>query len=185
MQFRMIPHYLFNSLNSINALIQKNPKNASRAIILLSKNYRFMMELANSELILLKDEWKFMENYLELENLKFKDELAVRMLRPQNFPELYIPPYTLQPIVENSFKHGFDLSKKNCEIKVECKPIDLGVILTFEDNGSGNKKSVHLDRSLGNIMERLKFFYEDVSLQIEDRENKGITIQLKFLKRKV
>ncbi|MEM7183254.1 MAG: histidine kinase, partial [Spirochaetota bacterium] len=179
MQFRMSPHYLYNSLNSILALIHKNSDKCERALILLSNNYRFMTEISNKDLIYLKEEWKFMENYLEFEKIRYEKNVSIRLARPSIFPTLLIPPYTLQPIVENSFKHGWG-EKDQLSISVKCLSIKNGVKLTFIDDGVGIDSPLKLERTMGNIIERLRYYYKDVSYSFANQEEKGLRIELVF-----
>ncbi len=166
LQTKMNPHYLFNSLNTIHALQQTKPELAKDAIMSLANNYRFFLEKTDKDLIPLEEEWIFLEDYIHMQRLRFFDSVQIEMqMEKPSFP-VFIPPLTLQPILENAFKHGFEGKEdKSFFVSVRGKEVSKSAYsISIIDNGKGlssQHNSVDEDlllwsRSLGNIKERLQ-----------------------------
>lgn len=100
------PHFIFNSLNSIRALVDENPERARRAITELSNILRSSMQADKSESVSLQREMEIVKDYLALENMRFEDRLKIEYRIEDNTLGLPIPPMMLQTLVENAIKHG-------------------------------------------------------------------------------
>ncbi|MBM4167814.1 MAG: sensor histidine kinase [Ignavibacteria bacterium] len=100
------PHFLFNSLNSISALIPENPTAAREMTILLSDFFRNSLRLGNREKIALIDELNLVSQYLQIEQIRFGSRLTVIWNIDERLHGVLIPPLLLQPLVENAVKHG-------------------------------------------------------------------------------
>ena len=100
------PHFIFNSLNSIRALVDENPERARKAITELSNILRSSMQAEKSETVTLEKELNIVEDYLALEHMRFEERLKVEMdIDPDTLGQ-QVPPMMLQTLVENSIKHG-------------------------------------------------------------------------------
>jgi LytS/YehU family sensor histidine kinase len=100
------PHFIFNSLNSIRALVDENPERARKAITELSNILRSSMKAEKSETVTLERELNIVEDYLALEHMRFEERLIVEMdIDPDTLGQP-VPPMMLQTLVENSIKHG-------------------------------------------------------------------------------
>lgn len=100
------PHFIFNSLNSIRALVDENPERARKAITELSNILRSSMQAEKSETVTLQKEMDIVEDYLALEHMRFEERLKVEMdIDPDTLGQP-VPPMMLQTLVENSIKHG-------------------------------------------------------------------------------
>jgi LytS/YehU family sensor histidine kinase len=100
------PHFIFNTLNNIDALILKNPKKASELLIKLSDEMRYMLYDANIEKIEIESELKFLNNYISLQKIRINQEEPIRINIDLDNPKEKIPPMLFLPLVENAFKHG-------------------------------------------------------------------------------
>ena len=100
------PHFLFNTLNSISMLIGKNKVKAREMIIRLSEVFRYALESYEDRQVSLSDELRFTENYLNIQKVRFEDRLNFTRNVDQDCLKMQVPPMILQPIVENSVKHG-------------------------------------------------------------------------------
>lgn len=100
------PHFLFNSLNSIRALIDIEPSNAKRSITTLSNLLRNSLILGKSEFITLKEELEVVQGYLAIEKIRFEERLTIIYEIDENLLTSLIPPFIIQSMVENSIKHG-------------------------------------------------------------------------------
>lgn len=180
LQERMNPHFLFNSLNTVHALIGRDRALADQAVIMLADNYRFLIDHSFLSLIPFDAEWQFVANYLELEELRFRDTMTYSMERRGDFSSIRIPPLTLQPIVENALKHGIRMKTGQGLISIDAKAEEGHVQITVSDNGAGPGAGDIFSRSLGNIRKRLNFYYHDVELVLENAEEAGSRVRLSF-----
>lgn len=100
------PHFIFNSLNSIRALVDENPERARRAITELSNILRSSMQVEKMETVPLTKELDIVKDYLALEQMRFEERLKVEMDIDEDTLEMPVPPMMLQTLVENAIKHG-------------------------------------------------------------------------------
>lgn len=100
------PHFLFNSLTSLNSLIESEPKAASEFLDSLSKTYRYILKSRDSETVSLIDEIKFAENYVKLQKTRFEKGFEVNIRVPEELNHRKIVPVTLQNLIENAIKHN-------------------------------------------------------------------------------
>ncbi|MCP4130396.1 MAG: response regulator, partial [bacterium] len=164
LQDRMNPHFLFNALNTIHALMYKDVERANKALLMLAQNYRFLMNQVQRSIIGFDEEWEFVKNYLELEELQFDDTLSIEMHKDGDFSDIKIPPLTIQPLVENSLKHGLRNKSGSGFIEVTAVRRDDEVRVRVIDDGVGLQKEDIMARSLGNIKQRLQYFFESAEL---------------------
>jgi LytS/YehU family sensor histidine kinase len=106
LKFQVNPHFLFNSLNSIAALTSSKPEQARRMCQLLSSFLRSSLRLGDRDAVTLREELGLVRSYLEIELVRFSDRLTVEENVDEGCLDLMIPPLLLQPLVENSIKHG-------------------------------------------------------------------------------
>lgn len=107
LQQQITPHFLFNSLNVLTALIDAEPKLAQRYVTLFSALYRFVLKHKDEERIPLTQELEFIKQYLELMNIRFNDSYQLQLFTlPANITELWVAPGALQACVENAVKHN-------------------------------------------------------------------------------
>ncbi|MCP4129673.1 MAG: response regulator [bacterium] len=181
LQDRMSPHFLFNALNTIQALMYEDIPLADDAIVKLAGNYRFLMDQALHPLIPFTDEWFFTRNYLDLEKIQFHDTLSVNMNKEGSFTGILIPPLIIQPLVENALKHGLRDITGPAELSVSAVNNNAAITIEVIDNGAGLNSDDIYSRSLGNILQRLKHYFENVTLRAENREHtNGVRVVVSF-----
>lgn len=100
------PHFLFNSLNSINALIGSKPKEARNMVLLLSDYLRLSIQKKENDFVSLAEEIHFLDLYLSIEKIRFGERLILEKVLPENTEAVLIPALILQPVVENAIKYG-------------------------------------------------------------------------------
>ncbi|MFZ9262350.1 MAG: sensor histidine kinase [Chitinophagaceae bacterium] len=130
------PHFIFNALNSIRALIDENPSHARDAVTALSNILRSSMVSETQETISLERELLIVKDYLALELIRFEERLSIRYEIPSEVLHHQIPPMMLQTLVENAIKHGISKSLKPGEILIKASFIDND--LTIEVLNTGN-----------------------------------------------
>jgi len=130
------PHFIFNALNSIRALIDENPERARQAVTALGNILRSSMYSDQQEIIPLEKELKIVEDYLALEQIRFEDRLlVVYEIDPETFKN-FIPPMMLQMLVENAIKHGIGKLVKGGEVKIISTNRDGFFILVVQNTGT-------------------------------------------------
>ena len=129
------PHFIFNALNSIRALVDENPAHARNAITALSNILRSSMVSETQETISLERELNIVKDYLALELIRFEDRLSIKYDVPDDVLQFQIPPMMLQTLVENSIKHGISKSVKPGEILVQAIKNDQALMLIILNTG--------------------------------------------------
>lgn len=154
------PHFLFNSLNSIRALVDLEPAKAKVSITTLSNLLRQSLVLGREYQVSLEEELQLAKNYLELEKVRFEERLQIVWELMPGLENFQVPPFTLQMMVENAIKHGISNLKDGGVVKVIVT--EDNEFVTIEVNNSGSLNSV-VDLGVGvqNIKKRLLLQYGD------------------------
>jgi two-component system, LytTR family, sensor kinase len=100
------PHFMFNSLNVLSFLVSSNPAKAQEFISKFSWIYRYVLDVKDKSLVSLKDEMEFLNSYIFLQKLRYEDKLDFSLEIPDEPSELFLPPLSLQILVENAIKHN-------------------------------------------------------------------------------
>jgi sensor histidine kinase YesM len=132
------PHFIFNSLNSIRALIDENPQRARRAITELSNILRSSMQTDKSETVSFEKELNIVKDYLALENMRFEDRLKVVYEIDEDTLDQQVPPMMLQTLVENAIKHGISKQISGGMIRIISDFRDHHHELAVENTGNLN-----------------------------------------------
>ncbi|MDH5718743.1 MAG: histidine kinase [Spirochaetia bacterium] len=188
LQNRMSPHFLFNTLNAIYAMMQSSKVNinpAKKAVIQLADTYHFLTDYALKPLIAFEDEWNFLMNYLEIMKTRFKDRLSVEIQKSGKLNNVLLPPLTIQPIAENYFKHGLKkTSDKKLFIKIFTKTVQDGAEIQVIDSGSGLKEGNIFLGTIGGIKTRLEYNYTNVKVELNNVETGGVSVVIIFYGRR-
>ena len=143
-QSQMNPHFIFNSLNSIQDLVlQKDDKNAYGYITKFATLVRKVLHQSGQDFIDIDEELKVLRVYLDLEQLRFKNDLEFE-LKAEKVEDVEIPPMIIQPFVENALKHGLLHKKGHKKLNVQFRYEEKNLICIIEDNGIGRKKSAEI-----------------------------------------
>lgn len=144
------PHFLFNSLNSINNYILKNDtKLASKYLVKFSQLVRNILNNSSSPYITLQEELRTIELYMLIEGMRFSNQFSyhIEVAETLNTGVIYIPSLLLQPYVENAIWHGLLHKEGEKHIIISVKKIDSGSIsITIEDNGVGRKAAEEIEQ---------------------------------------
>jgi two-component system LytT family sensor kinase len=163
LKMQLHPHFLFNTLHSISALLHKDTDAARRMITLLGDFLRITFENGGSQEVTLKQEIDFLRGYLEIENIRFRDRLTTQIeVEPQTL-SIRVPNLILQPIVENAIKHGIAPHSTPGRIEVTAQKRDEMLQIQVKDSGPGMSGSFAdaPERGLGlaNTRARLERMY--------------------------
>ncbi|MBI4914171.1 MAG: histidine kinase [Acidobacteria bacterium] len=137
LRMQLQPHFLFNTLNSISALIHSDPESADRMLTRLADLLRMTLDSGSSQEIPLRQELAFVEAYLAIEAVRFHDRLRVRIQVPVDCQEARVPAFLLQPIVENAIKHGVSGLAGGANIEIRARKEGEWLDLEIEDDGRG------------------------------------------------
>ncbi len=153
------PHFLFNSLNSIRALVELDPEQAKRAITLLSALLRQSINHAKMPVVTLKSELELVESYLSLEKIRFEERMSLNLDIDQNSLSSEIPPLLIQTLVENAIKHGVSKAVNGGKISIKSKLVGKTLGITIRNTGmlNGYEKSEGI--GIANTKKRLEILY--------------------------
>jgi len=189
LQNQVNPHFLFNTLNSISSLVRFDPEMAREVISKLATILRRLLN-ATEAFAPLREEFEFIDNYLDIEVVRFgRDKLhVVKELDPASL-DVVVPSMLLQPLVENSIKHGLSPKVEGGSIFLRSRVIDARLIIEVEDDGVG-MGGAHLEESstwpgmgigMANISERLQVLYGDTArMTIDSHEGKGTLVRIRL-----
>ncbi len=154
------PHFIFNSMNSIRALVDENPERAKDSITQLSNILRSSLLMGRQKLIPLSQELQLVNDYLSLEQTRFEERLKVKYEIEENTKDHRVPPMLLQTLVENGIKHGISKLAEGGTITIGAKKNGENLKLTIENTGNFREET---DREPGfgllNSRQRLFLLY--------------------------
>lgn len=168
------PHFLFNSLNSIRALIDIEPSKAKESVTTLSNLLRKSLILGKENLVTLEEELEMVSNYLELEKIRFEERLDVRLILDESLNDFLLPPFSLQMLVENAIKHGIAHLVDGGVIFIETKRENSDVIVSVSNSGEITEK---IDTGIGieNTKRRLALQFRDsAEFELTQKENQVV-----------
>jgi hypothetical protein len=165
------PHFLFNSLNSIRALIDLDPVQAKDNVTTLSNLLRKSLILGKEQLVSLKDELDLVNDYLDLEKVRFEERLSIEIRHNEKLNDFPIPPFIVQTLVENAFKHGISKLLAGGTIIIETKSEGSTVTIRVINDGT-LAKTVDTGIGLQNTLRRLELQY-GVKAKFALRERAG------------
>ena len=145
------PHFLFNSLNVLSALIDENPDQAQRFTASMSKIYRYVLEQKDKELVTVEEELNFAKTYSDLLKTRFEDSVSFEFKVNEKDLKSYVVPLSLQLLLENCIKHNFATSAKPLHIKIYSENGNL-----FVENNLQQREQVKESAGIGlsNIVQR-------------------------------
>jgi two-component system, LytTR family, sensor kinase len=180
LKMQIHPHFLFNTLNSISALLHKDVEAADRMIARLGDFLRLTLKSSDAQIVDFEQELEFLKCYLDIEHIRFQDRLTVEMDIDPHALTAMIPNLILQPIVENAVRHGVARQADPGHITIRARRQDGRLIMKVEDNGPGLKlNSNGSGIGLSNTRARLEQFYgTDFRFQIANSAGRGASVTL-------
>jgi two-component system LytT family sensor kinase len=189
LQNQINPHFLFNTLNSISSLVRFDPDTAREVISKLATILRRLLNSTDS-FVPLREEVEFIDNYLDIEVVRFgRDKLrVVKELDPASL-DVMVPAMLLQPLVENSIKHGLSSMVEGGSVYLRSRLSEETLIIEVEDDGVGMAAKPPADGQgtqgagigMANISERLQVLYGDTArMTIDSQEGKGTLVRIRL-----
>ncbi len=173
------PHFLYNVFNTINASLPPESEKTRNMIAQLSDLFRYQLKASKKELVSLGEELEFVQKYLNLEKERFQDRLHIDIKVSQDLMQEKIPPMLLQPLVENSIKHGLSSLIKGGTISVYIFKEKGKLKFEISDTGIGVKdKNAVFNKGIGltNTALRLQKMYQS-QLELVDNSPNGLTVK--------
>ena len=180
------PHFLFNTLNTVSSLIRFDPDMARGVVLKLSNILRRLLR-KHETFVPLREELEFIDDYLDIEVIRFgRDKLQIfKEIEPEAL-DSFVPSMLLQPMIENSLKHGLDPRLEGGQIHIRTRRNDGRLYIEIEDNGVGIS-SERLAEVYGggigisNVHERLRLLYGDqFKMDIRSEEGQGTQIHIEI-----
>jgi two-component system, LytTR family, sensor kinase len=191
LQRQINPHFLFNTLNSITSLVRSQPELAREMIVKLANILRVLLK-DREAFLPLREELRFTDDYLDIEVVRFGDKLKVVKEIAHNTLDIVVPGMLLQPLIENSIKHGLEPRISGGTVTLRSRITDQGRLLVeVEDDGVGMAPErvdvssvsglVRSGNGIGvrNVRERMQVLYGDLAtVEINSRPGRGTKVTL-------
>lgn len=187
LQAQINPHFLFNTLHLIATLFREDPKKARHITVQLAHYMRFNLKLVSNSLVPLEKECDHVNAYMEIIQARFPNQLKITFHAPETIPDVYIPPSTIQPLVENCIQHGLRNIASGGRVEVIIQKQDDHLQVIVRDNGIGFPRELlkqvtnkplteHQNGGTGlyNVNQRLiSLLGEDAKLHVDNRPAGG------------
>jgi len=176
LRMQLNPHFLFNTLHAVSALVERDPTGVRRMIAKLSTLLRHTLDTASAQEVPLRDELQFLRDYLDIQQVRFQGRLEVVEEVPSNLLDALVPNLILQPLVENAIEHGVSGLEDGGRIVIGARRDGDDLILNVRDNGPGIDPEMPLRKNgvgLRNTRERLEGMYGDTGRLVLDPAEGG------------
>jgi sensor histidine kinase YesM len=184
LKMQLNPHFLFNTLNSISALMNKDKEGAEKMIARLGDFLRLTLENRGTQEVTLKEELDFLKCYLEIERIRFQDRLQVNINVEPETLRARLPNLILQPIVENAIIHGVAPRRHPGCIQIRAKRLNGHLLVQVIDNGAGISLERNVLREgigLANTQARLEQLYgPEQRIDLENVPEGGLAVTLEI-----
>jgi two-component system LytT family sensor kinase len=164
LRYRINPHFLFNALNSIRALISENKLSAKRMVTELSEYLRYSLVSRNYQTVPLKDEIESIRHYFEIQKIRYEDKLGVLFDIDPAAEEYPIMSFLLHPLVENAVQYGMHTSPMPLKIRIKAELFEKNLHIEVSNSGSwvepsDQEESRAIGKGLDNLRQRLEDAY--------------------------
>jgi len=178
LKFQINPHFIFNSLNSMSALTEIDPKKAKQMIIKLADFLRYTLANNDRQKNSLNEELKNIKLYIDIEKIRFEDKFIYVEELHQECGKTEIPSMILQPLFENAIKHAVYETLDTVTIKLTCNKKDDFLKITLCNNFEGESHKKGAGVGLKNIKDRLSLIYQQDNLMEIKKENGKFTVNI-------
>jgi sensor histidine kinase YesM len=181
LESRIHPHFLFNTLNSIAALIPSNPQLAEDTVGKLASLLRFSLNAHYTGLVPLSQELKIVRDYLEIEKTRFGPRISYEIAVPESLGDVKVPPLALQSLVENVVKHVVSKRTQGASIQITAAQEASRIRLEVLDDGPGFAlDAITPEHGLGNLAARLELLFGPAGQLEVVRKNEKTVVRLVF-----
>lgn len=179
------PHFMFNSMNSIRALIEENPELAKESITKLSNILRSTLVMGRKQLVSINEELEIIHDYLKLESIRYEERLKVSMKVDDSVLNFLVPPLMIQTLVENAIKHGISRLPEGGLVEIFITTENNQLIIRISNSGKlQDQNSGGTGIGITNTKHRLELLYDNkAEFTIREIENKVVAqIKIPLLK---
>lgn len=182
LQSKINPHFLYNALNSIVSLIHEDANKAEEMTLKLSKLFRYSINTMQENYCSIKEEIEILNTYLDIEKVRFGNRIHFQIEAPIELEDKLIPRFLLQPLVENSLKHGLKDMRMHGEMKVTIVLNGARIEIAIYDNGVPFPEELIAGYGLQSTFDKLKLLYGDnYDLQLNNSPAKHIKISIPLI----
>ncbi len=177
------PHFMFNAMNSIRALIEVEPKKAQTALTKLSNLLRYSLKIERTETVPLEEELKTVADYLELESIRYEERLTYSINIDPLSAKTELPPMMVQTLVENGIKHGISKKTQGGKIFVNSHIENSMLIIQIKNSGRISEEDIKHSKGFGisNTKHRLNLLYgENASFTINNTAEDEVLAEIKL-----
>lgn len=179
LRMQINPHFLFNTLHAISAMVERDPSGVRKMIARLSDLLRHSIESHGTDEIPLRKELEFLDRYIEIMEIRFQGRLRVDRRIDDEALDALVPNLILQPIVENALEHGASRAGEGGLVEISAGIDQKRVIITVRDNGPGVHSFPQSGVGLGNTRARLEQLYGDeATFTLRDGEGSGAIAEI-------
>jgi two-component system, LytTR family, sensor kinase len=186
------PHFIYNALTAIESFVRSDPDRARELLVEFADFIRYSFR-AHGQFVTVAEEIRLVDTYLDLERARFGDRLSVTLRVAPEVLCVMLPPFVLQPLVENAVHHGLEPSERAGRLEITIEDADTEVLISVEDNGVGADPNslrralsgVSGEEGIGlhNVDERLRTVFGDTSgLTVETALGAGTRVTLRIPK---
>jgi len=182
LQAQLNPHFLFNALNAVSALMYRDVEAADAMLARIGELLRLTLAADGSNEIRLSEELELLERYLDIERIRFAERLAITVDVPDSTLEAHVPPFALQPLVENAIRHGVAKRSQGGKVLVSARRVDGRLQLRVVDDGPGLAvEKVREGIGLRNTRDRLQQLYgASQQLAFRSPESGGLEVLMEL-----
>ena len=155
------PHFLYNALNSIADLSITDGKKARKMTIALADLFRYSINYSNNNYSTIKDEVEMTDSYLQIEKIRFEDQLSYTLQVEEGLNHFLVPRFILQPLVENAVKHGLKATGKMTSINLTVKRNNTGIVMNVADNGPAFPDELVPGYGVKSVYDKLDLLFPD------------------------
>jgi two-component system LytT family sensor kinase len=181
LSLQLQPHFLFNSLNAVAALIHENPQRADLMLARLAGYLRRTLQSGPEQCVPLEQELETLDLYLTMMKARFEDNLTMELRVDDRTRRALAPQLILQPIVENAIQHGFDPVSARICVEVMAAKTDTHLVLSVRDHGRGVDPGATPRIGLANTRNRLEHLYgKKATFRIANAEGGGAEVEIRI-----
>lgn len=178
LRMQINPHFLFNTLHAVSAMVDRDPAGVRKMIARLSELLRITTDTSAADEVPLRQELQFLERYIEIMEVRFRGRLRVERNVDPSTLDAFVPNLILQPIVENALEHGASRATGEGVVRIASRRDGDHLVITVRDNGpgvSGSREGI----GLGNTRARLAHLYGDrAGVTLNSAEDGGALAEL-------
>jgi two-component system LytT family sensor kinase len=183
LELQLSPHFLFNTLNSIGALMYDDPRAADEMLTRLGELLRETLDRRGVQEVALRDELDLLERYLEIEKIRFEDRLRIDLAVAPDALDVAVPSMSLQPLAENAIRYAIAPRPEGGRIAISARRGDDRLLIVIEDDGPGIDPAAPPREGVGlaNTRARLRGLYgEHQRFSLGDRPGGGLRIEIEL-----